>query len=285
VTADPGSQYNDEGGNIYVKATGTGNTGWSNLQAPQNYLTGLNSENDAVDSDHDILINTGMAKDDTDTVVIKLSAATTKRTDDTFAEGTGQGGFAATETLPISGTIHEWVISKLDGTTDVFYNNHATSGLSPTLPTDFVYKRRNRSWQTDSSANIINGTWDGDDFWLNVPLQVSTGAFPNTGTLITVGTPVGIKIIPNLNIFSAVTGTDIDLEGLLTSPDQADTAPSSSVFNLFAGQDTGAALWANAGNDNPKVLTNTSGQVRIRYTSTSGTYTAFLHGWKDRRDR
>src|SRR5690606_17937042 len=131
-------------------------------------------------------------------------SALTKQADAEFDEGTAEGGMVASESLPTSGTVHVWLIMKADGTVDVCFNNHASSGLSPTLPTDFVYKRRIGSLRTDGSANIIAFTQVGDWFGFSTPvLDVDDGSSGTSAKPATLSTPGGLTVVALLNVLVA----------------------------------------------------------------------------------
>lgn len=154
--------------------------------------------NNLADAEHDINITTGFCYDLTTKKLIKLLCALTKRADATFVEGNDQGGMVSGESLPVSGTIHIWLISKADGTADVCFNNYAISGLNPVLPTGFVNKRRIASLKTDASANIIafiqkanTGKFIYDS--LATPADF-IGNSSTTPTPLTINVPSGIEV-------------------------------------------------------------------------------------------
>lgn len=173
---------------VTANAAGTGTAVW----APGGHLFGLKMSN-AADADHDVTVAAGEATDDTEAVVIKLTASITKQFDATWAVGTAAGGMAAGESLPTSGTVNVWLIFRDDtGVVDVMANNHATSGLTPTLPTNYTHKRYIGAWRTDSSANILPGTWTGDEFIFTTPvLDVSSVAGTATATAVALSVPPG----------------------------------------------------------------------------------------------
>lgn len=239
------------------------------------FIFGLTLSN-AADTDHDITIAAGTAaSDDSNPTLINLSSAITKQADATFAEGSAAGGMVSGESLPTSGTVHVWLIMKADGTADVCFNNNASSGLSPTLPSGFTYKRRIASLRTDASANIRNFLQVGDYFQYKVPvLDVASAAQGTSGTNRSISAPVGIKTRAELMVlaFSTTNGfthiSDPD-RGSLDTPTYYTSYQPSNVF-------TTSNLW---------VETDVVGQVR---SSMSGSGTALnitTRGWLDTRGR
>src|SRR5690606_28113753 len=122
------------------------------------------------------------------------------------------------------GTVHVWLIAKSDGTTDVCFSNNASSGLSPTLPTGFIYKRRIGSLRTDASANIRNFVQVGDEFILLVPVQDSTTAsLANTAVTFSCTVPQGVRVtIVGTGYTYHASSANIAVN--LTPADQTDTA-------------------------------------------------------------
>lgn len=208
----------------------------------------------AADTDHDITIAAGYAKDATYVEDMVLTSATTKRFDAEWVVGSTNGGFAAGESLPASGTIHIWLIKRPDtGVVDVMGNNHATSGLTPTLPTNYNYKRRIASLRTNSSSNIIGGDQWGTGrirTWMyDAPiLDLSTAdAEHTTGVTLALSVPTGIAVVALVGGIggnrwrgSALNNTDQTLS--LTGTPLAFTEQGAYV----------------------PVITNTSSQIRYR---------------------
>ena len=245
-------------------------------------IRGLVPANNGSDASHDLDISAGLALSDDGAALINLSSGITKRLDATFSEGTGNGGMLSGNSLPTSGTGHVWLIMKADGTVDVFANNAATDGLSPTPPAGFSYKRRIFSVTTDSSANIVAFTASElSGGGLNVylvaiaaapasPISVSTSA-----SLTSLNVPIGIK----LGAVVALRGSNTSSWGLLiTSPDeQADTAVHThTAFSLV-----GAA--AEIATAEISATTNVSGEIRMRASGASTTTYVLIKSWQDTR--
>jgi hypothetical protein len=240
------------------------------------YLFGLKTEN-AADADHDITFNAGEAmSDDADPVLMALLAATTKQFDATFAEGTSNGGMVSGESLPTSGTVHFWLIMKADGTPDVCGNDHASSGLNPTLPTGFVYKRRIASARTDGSANIRPYKQSDDEFTLVAPIKDiadgTSSALSPTSRSLTV--PIGIKVRARIVL---TFGASNNSNALVYDPDLGTLSASATNRYTFV---PGATVTVPA-----EIMTSTAGQVRTSSDGTSGAVGITTFGWIDRRGR
>jgi len=126
---------------------------------------GLICSNDS-DAAHDVAISVGGVKDATNTVNITLAAILTKRIDAAWAVGDNNGGLDGTESsggTPDASTMYYiWLIKRSDtGVVDALYSESPTS---PTMPTNYDYKRLIGAVCTDASANIIAFLQSGDYF-------------------------------------------------------------------------------------------------------------------------
>lgn len=244
-----------------------GNSNWTKVKtAKEDTVTASAADmptlaNNSSDASHDIDITPGFCFDLTTEEKITLASAMTKRLDATFAESTGNGGFASGESLPTSGTVHVWLISKANGTADVFANNHATSGLSPTLPSGFVNKRRIASLITNASANIVGFEQRGRTFTFKAAqndVNYPTNS-PTTRTLLNLSVPAGIPVKSKVAVFS----TQAVGYGYIASTSFADVAPDANNSN-FEGNGGGGERFS----DELDVLT-TNGQVAVRFSLVS----------------
>lgn len=162
---------------------------------------GFELSTNSADSEHDINISSGLSLSENGSTWILLNENITKKFDATFLEGHNNGGFAASESLPTNGTIHIWVISKADGTTDVFANNHSVSGLNPTLPSGFVNRRWIGSLRTDVNSNILGFIQFGNYFQLLQPiLDLSDDDVVTSYKTVTLSVPGGRRVIAKINV-------------------------------------------------------------------------------------
>jgi hypothetical protein len=227
---------------------------------PLGYLSGLEISH-AADTEHDITVAAGKARDATDAADMVLASAITKRFDAEFVVGSTNGGFAEGESLPASGTIHLWLIKRSDtGVVDVMANNHATTGLSPALPANYDYKRRIFSLRTDSSSNIINGDQWGTGVnrtWMyDTPILDVNTANPGTSAVtVALSTPGGIitKALTHASTVQVATAMTY-----FSSLGNNDMAPSLSAAPLYQG------VCGHSGVIPVVLLTNTASQIRFR---------------------
>jgi len=241
---------------------------------PLGYLSGLTIAH-AADTEHDITVAVGEARDATDAADMVLASAITKRFDAEFAVGSTNGGFAAGESLPASGTIHVWLIKRADtGVVDVFANDHATSGLTPTLPTGYTYKRRIFSLRTDASNNILNGDQWGTGlvrtFMYDTPILDVNTANPGTNA-VTAALSVPGGIIVQAIIRTQVGTTTFGIATWLSNTDVDPTA-ATALSNIG-----GAAA---SPNNQVQVFTNTSSQIRYRLDADQAMHISTA-GWED----
>ena len=264
-------------GQVLTMNSGATAPEWASASAglPLGYLSGLSIAH-AADTEHDITVAAGEARDATDAADMVLASAITKRFDAEWAVGSTNGGFAAGETLPASGTIHIWLIKRADtGVVDVFANNHATSGLTPTLPTDYDYKRRIFSLRTDASNNILNGDQWGTGltrlFTFDTPILDVSNAGPGTnGVTAALSVPGGI--IVRAWVSGSVAGNSFMYISSLASTDMDPSVTAAPLGNIGG---TTASPTAFTG-----VLSNTSSQIRYRVDASGQTYIV-TYGWED----
>lgn len=254
----------------------------STSQFYNNYLTGLKLSNNATDATNDIDIAVGQAANSTNTVIMSLSSAITKRLDAAWAVGTNAGGLD-TGTIADT-TYHIYLIRRTDtGVVDAIFS---TSASSPTLPTNYTQYRRIGSIVRTGAA-IKTFIQDGDDFRWMVPVQDVSVSNPGTAAVTrTLTVPIGIRVKANISVSgSSNTGGADNPNGIFVSDlSITDTAASTTVFTQFVY--SGAAAVNRAGSV-MDVYTNTSGQVRSRLqTSTVNVGFAInTHGWTDTRGR
>lgn len=247
------------------------------------YISGLIVSNNGTDAEHDIDISAGVAVNAGTTMAARLGSGITKRLDATFAEGTGNGGMADGESLPTSGTVHVFVVSKdSDGTIDVMADTSATGANADA---GWTVQRRIASLRTDSSANLIAGTatetGGGAYMWEHATPIPEWATSLNSGarSLKTLtGVPVGIKTMWHGNVrITLGAGT---VGAIVTSPDQLDVATAGAA----AGAGLTLATETNGAVDGQDVsrVTNTSAQVGIR-SSGSGSDWGTTYGYTDWR--
>jgi len=237
---------------------------------PPGYISKLNLSH-GTDTEHDIVVSTGFCKDDTDIMDMYLQNNITKRFDAEWSVGDTNGGMAPGEALPSAGTIHLWLIKRSDtGVVDVMANDNALSGLNPSLPANYDYKRRIFSLRTDASNNIINGDQWGTGlnrtFMYDTPILDVNNGTPGTNAVTAALSTPGVIVVRA--ILNAYCGSGLALLSWLSN---GDVDPGN------AGNPPGNIGYRGT---QSHILTNTSSQIRYRLDANEQIYIA-THGWED----
>jgi len=268
-------------GTVALATTATDALGANGVDAFSGLLYGLTLSN-GTDATNDIDIAAGVALDSTNAKFIKLAAGITKRLDAAWAVGTGNGGL---DTGSIANTTyHMWLIIRTDtGVVDVLFSASATS---PTMPTNYDYKRRIGSILRAGGA-IVPFKQYGDVFTRDAP-TADVNNENNSGTSATLRTlsiPTGVQMEA---IISAVLLDDTASAFtfmLVTCPDQTDTTPTSGVSSIVVNSQSGSGR--SFGQSELRVMTDTSARVRTRLNASTTDHYLFIitKGWVDRRGR
>lgn len=237
---------------------------------PAGHLFGLTLSNNGSDATNDIDFAAGSARDSTNIQNLLLASALTKRLDAAWAAGTNQGGRMSAAAIADT-TYHCFIIGKPDGTVDVGFD---TSPTAPTLPAGYTTFRRIGSI-IRASAAIVAFSQRGDEFALSVPSYASSSV-GTTSSLATLRAPTGIQVEAVVDIQAQKAATTITV--LITSPDQADTAVSGTIFTTFGI--SGAYGYASG-----RYRTNTAAQVRQRSDTAATSVGIVTRGWIDSRGR
>jgi hypothetical protein len=241
------------------------------------YIAGLNLSNDSGTPNTVLDIGAGVATDSTNAVPIKL-AAWTKTTGGTFVAGSANAGMGVGLSPIANSTWYHVFAIIVSGAADVYFDTSVTAVNKPTGTTAF---RRIGSFLTNSSAQIIAFSQNGNEFfWATSTLDLN-GIPLTTASLANLTVPPGVKVHA---LFQGTYGDSAASTGILfTSPDQTDQAPNltgGAGVSLASPQASGA--FASAGSFS--VRTNTSGQIRYRATgTTSNSVRISTYGWVDTR--
>ena len=222
-------------------------------------------------------ISAGNAVDSTGTANLVLSA-TTKALAATWASGSGSNGLDTGS--PANSTwYHVYIISKADGSAeDVLLSLSATS---PTMPSTYTLFRRIGAIYNNGSGHIAAFSQFGDEFrWSVQVTDLNTSSSSTTAALQTLTTPLGVKVRALMMIGTNQTG---GVSILVTSPDDADTAPSGSGAGPWSVPPDTSGFVAS----HNIIRTNTSSQVRLRASAASGFSNICFYtlGWIDDRGR
>lgn len=279
ITAGQNITVTNGAGSITIASTG------GSSSYPQDYIAGLTPSWTSTTVIG--VSNGGNCRDSTNAADITLSGAFTKGTG-SWVAGTGNGGLD-TGTISSSSAYHWYVIKKAsDGTGDLLFSLSATS---PTMPSGYTYFRRIFSMKTNGSTQWTKfysrniGTsvmiqWD-------VPVEDINVTNPGTSAVLrTLSVPTGITVRPFFRAQSTNVSTNNFV--LITSPDQTDSTPSTTLYTYrctnadeVAGISTLAPAFDGAGT----IYTNTSGQIRTRQSASgaSDPFRIVTSGWIDDR--
>jgi len=240
---------------------------------PRGYISGLETENDAGDTAHDIKFNIGTCRDAVDSLDISLGTALVKQLDAVWTAGTGVGGLSSAVSPAIANTTyHMFVISKPDGTVDAGFDTSLTAVNLLADATGYTKYRRVWSMDTDASSNWTLYKQNGD-----ICSLVAVGGTFHAGTraysLLATPSPTGIKVKGYFSyaFTSGVTFIVASSDGDINDSNQL--LSKTAVINMSeAGRFT--------------QITDTSSQIYIGTTSgtvNSGFELWFL-GWTDFRN-
>ena len=250
---------------------------------PQDYINGLELSN-GTDATNDIDIAVGAAADLNNILMMVRSSVLVKRLDAAWEVGTGNGG---RDTGSIAdGVWHLWLIARSDtGVVDALFSLSATT---PTLPGGGAYDRRHRIGAVHRvSGTILAFTQEGDEILLDIPLNELDSSDPGTSAVpTTVTVPTGIRCQAILSIYVRDATASAVTHVLVTSPHQADPAPSSTVFTFFVYTATDDLESSSGVHGLWRV--NTSAQIRTRIGAASTADHVIritCHGWIDPRGR
>jgi len=233
------------------------------------YLAGLTLS--TAGSSSTFSVAAGIAVDSTQADFMKLASSISKTTS-SWAVGSGNGALD-TGSIAASTWYHAYLIKRTDtGVVDVLVSLSATS---PTMPTNYSLSRRIGAMKTNGSSQWTAFVQLGDEFLWSVPIaDILTSSQGTTAILYTLSVPTGVQVWALLQGWSYASG---GFDVLFTSPDQADTAPTSQI-NTVRGN-------ANNFPSPLNIRTNTSAQIRARSDATSTQLNYITQGWIDRRGR
>ena len=238
---------------------------------PRGYLSGLGLSNNSSDTEHDIDIAVGEARDTADGVDLTIASTFTKKIDATWASGSGNGGMANGVSLSGDTWYHVYLVELDAGGTDAGFDTSTTAAnLVATSGVASAY-RRIGSVLTDSSSNILNFTQFQNEFIYDVQINnVNGSALGTSRVLQAVSAPLGFETRAILGLLGVVSGSNNAVRITLTHPNVTDATPASAnVNNAGENSSNNNGTWA-AGTH--IVRTNTSSQVAFRQDFDSTVY-------------
>lgn len=234
------------------------------------YLFGCTLSRNTGTPNTKIDIQAGQACDGSGLAMMNLAAVATVDTGTVGANGLDTG------TLAASKWYHVWVIGKLDGTTAGFMDRADLAGLSPTLPTGYVFKRRVGSVLTSGSTQFIDFQQNGDNFrWSIPPLDGNNAATTSSYAALLISVPLGVVVEAWGNV-NSIGGVPLQIR----PPFASDAAVTNSASPLATSGPPSAGFVGG------KWLcrTNTTSQIQWASTSASNSYLT-TEGWLDTRGR
>lgn len=263
----------------YQRASGLPALGTS---IPRSYLAGLGMS--TAGSSATMTIAAGQATDSGNAVVMSLGSSLAKTTA-AWAVGAAQGCLD-TGAIANSTWYHFYVISRPDtGVVDVLCS---TSASSPTMPTNYSYKRRIGSGKTNGSAQWVKFIQWGDTFQWDVPvLDVNVTNPGNTAVNRTLSVPTGLKVeaIFNARLDNAATAGSYAVE--VSDPDITNPGVNVTATNPLASLGGGLQVATDVLIGQLRCVTNTSAEIRTMVNSADAAteITISTHGWIDRRGK
>jgi hypothetical protein len=252
-------------------------TAQSEPNLPTAYINGLILSN-GTDSEHDIDISSGKARNEDDSANITFSSTITKQIDASWAAGTDAGGLFS-GSVAADTWYHVFAIRKDDGAVDAGFDTDVTASG---IPSGYTSYRRLGSVLTDGSANILAFKQYGDEFLWSTPILDEDQFNPGTSRVTpTLSVPPDLEV--NASFFlvaqdnSATAGTGI----YITSPDLADIAPTASDWDMNVNSST---VKSEA---HIHMRTNTSSQIAYRFSASTADHRIRIrtHGWIDSRGK
>jgi hypothetical protein len=244
-----------------------------------NYKGGLELSNSSGDALNDLDITAGIAADSTNTTMIELSAGVTTQIDADI--GTGNGGWPNTAGGPTL-TANTWypvfIVSEADGSNPkVGFDGQTNATYLLQACTEqfagtYTLYRRIGWILTDGSSDIVAFNQYGDEFYWDVIVNDRNYTASNATR-----TAVPITAPPNLQAYITVYTQGATVYGLITSLDQTDTAPSSTLYNILADGGTSQTR----AKTELSVQTDASSNIYERSDSTSMSITILTMGWRD----
>ena len=277
-----GSTLEKNGSGVWVAVNG--------VPLPTGFINGFTCENASGDTDHDITVSTGKARDALDTFNISSTSPITKQIDANWTDGTNNGGFPSSITLTADTWYHFFIISKPDGTANAGFDSSLTATNlldgSNAGGAGYTKYRRVASVLTDGSSNIINGVWweNGDGSvtfkYLSTILDFTGTAPVGTAGNLSLSVPIGIIVEAIITIGivsenSAGVATYRVFENTLT-----DTTVSVDNADLLVGTTSGTS----SGSTIKTVYTDTAGQVFHNSSEATGTQKVITQGYIDPRN-
>lgn len=252
----------------------------TNATIQTNVIGGLLLSNDT-ETDNDVNIMAGGARDTTDSVNLILASEITKQIDASWAVGDDAGGLDGTESsggTPDADTMYYvWLIRRSDtGVVDALFSESATS---PTLPTNYDSKRLIGVVRTDSSGDIIGFTQVGDYFRYtgDVILDVDDSSITASFETATLSVPPSSIAHTYVDVIGT-SGTTITGSAYIKTNGAADVAarPEAGLFFELQSATSHSAILLGT---HLSVLVDESSQIQYAGEASSSTIKISTYGF------
>jgi len=255
---------------------------------PIRQLTGFLCEQDSGDTEHDVKFNVGSARGENNLANMTLASAMIKRTDASWAEGTGNGGFPTGITLAVSTWYHCFVISKPDGTTDAGFDSDIDATNLLADATGYTDYKRVWSIYTDTSGNITDSYMTvlpgglRETHFKELIIDVNDTLVASTAKTVTLTrVPPDVKTYATFNL--SWTNTNSAALLYIYSSDQDDQVPDESGTVLDV-----EPLFTNIMTQDPehaggryKILTGTAKDIKIISDYNVSGFWISIIGWEE----
>jgi len=239
---------------------------------------GMDISNNGSDSNNDIDITAGTCVDATG-VTFMTGGAMTKRLDASWIAGTNQGGLFSGSKA--NSTWYAVFAIKKDSDSSIDYG-FDTSVTAANKPTGYTYYRRIGYIMTDGSGNILQFFKIGNRFYLKTRIQNVAATNPGTSAVLSAVTvPPGLLGILNISLGTSYITARV--YALFTSPNETDSTPSISLFDVSAREQYGTSGYEDWNSVEKVIQVNSSSQMRYRLSFSDATCYVYIHtcGWID----
>lgn len=262
--------------------------------------SGLKVSNSSSDSDpeHDIGVTSGWIWDSTLEELIVLSSGRVKGIDSAYSvstTATKAGGLSSETTLSDGMILGEFLIyNPSTSAADLILADSQTNALADTeavangltkaryIGAQYIFDAGGGDYQCKKYVDGRNG-WR---LFKEQPIEVSTTA-STSGALRTAPVPPYMRgrFTYYMEAFDNTGSPNINVAGLLTTPEQDNTVPTSSIYTLFlTSAFSGPSSARNSALTTLELPVNGSSQIRHREAVTNGDAVAnssiYCHGWQ-----
>ena len=247
------------------------------------YIDGLDMANTATDIAADLDIGPGsaaLANSAGDLKIFNFATTAIKQIDANWATGSPAGGMPSSITATATSTYHVFALGNATFGVEYGFDTSVSATTLLATATGFAFHRRIGSVHTGTATDptILGFTQRGDHFVLhNPPLDVAKFAdLGTTATNVPLTVPSGIVVDAVINVEGNDTGNWVTYISPTVVNDEAPAATDGPLGQL--GINNGRGL------TQMNVLTNTSGQIRIRASlDTMDSFNISTIGWRDER--